>query len=100
MKAELSDLCNMISKLDPPTNCMHQPSPFQQQYQAPPQARPSTYAPQPTTANPKNYCWTHGWCYHLDKKCKFKTAGHLDEATKTTAWVETIINANDRSGKI
>eukprot|EP00957_Ditylum_brightwellii_P160169 12193822-Ditylum_brightwellii.AAC.1 len=47
----------MVSKLDPQANHIHQPSQFQQQFQAPPQAPLPTYAPQPSyVLNGKN--WT------------------------------------------
>eukprot|EP00957_Ditylum_brightwellii_P088908 6770327-Ditylum_brightwellii.AAC.1 len=49
MRAELSDLRNIIAKLDPQVNHMQQPPPtYHQQFQVPPQGPPPTCAQQPS----------------------------------------------------
>jgi hypothetical protein len=34
-------------------------------------------------AQPRKYCWTHGYCAHAGTECNYKDNGHIDGATYT-----------------
>jgi hypothetical protein len=41
------------------------------------------FTQQGTTANPRHYCWTHGYCAHPSDQCKHPAPGHQTTATAT-----------------